>query len=101
MLTARASRPTSRRWPLLRTEIGVSAAVAWSVTRVAFDIACLGRYFAHRPSRRLRMHTSYGQYSSALRSPPRRVLIALLLVVALPGVRITPACASATGLAEL
>ncbi|HXO15543.1 MAG TPA: SCO family protein, partial [Steroidobacteraceae bacterium] len=47
------------------------------------------------------MHTSYGQYSSALRSPPRRVLIALLLVVALPGVRITPARASATGLAEL
>src|ERR1700730_5700497 len=99
MLTARASRPTSRRWPLLRTEIGVSAAAAWSVTRVAFDIACLGRYFAHRPSRRLRMHTSHGQSSNALRSPHRpRVLIALLLVVvALPGVRITPAHASAIG----
>jgi len=56
------------------------------------------------------MHTSYGQSPNALRSPHRqgnpsryagRVLIALLLVVALPGVRITPACASATGLAEL
>jgi cytochrome oxidase Cu insertion factor (SCO1/SenC/PrrC family) len=57
------------------------------------------------------MHTSHGQPSSAHRTPPRqgkssrsarRVLIALLLgVVALPGVRITPACASATGLAEL
>ena len=57
------------------------------------------------------MHTSHGQSSNALRTPhrqgkssrsARRVLIALLLVVvALPGVRITPAYASATGLAEL
>jgi protein SCO1 len=47
------------------------------------------------------MHTSYGQSSNALRTPHRRVAVALLLVVALPGVRITPACASATGFAEL
>jgi cytochrome oxidase Cu insertion factor (SCO1/SenC/PrrC family) len=49
------------------------------------------------------MHTSHGQSSNALRRPDRPgVLIALLLlVVALPGVRIAPAHASATGLAEL
>jgi len=56
------------------------------------------------------MHTSYGQSLNALRTAhrrrnssrsARRLPIALLLVVALPGVRITPACASATGLAEL
>jgi cytochrome oxidase Cu insertion factor (SCO1/SenC/PrrC family) len=56
------------------------------------------------------MQTSHGQSSNALRTPhrqgessrcARRLAIALLLVVALPGVRITPACASATGLAEL
>lgn len=57
------------------------------------------------------MHTSQGQPSNALRTPhrqgksaraARRVLSALLLlVVALPGVRITPACASSIGLAGL
>jgi protein SCO1 len=57
------------------------------------------------------MHTSHGHSSNAFRTPHRQgksspsaggVLIALLLlVVALPGVRITPAYASATGLAGL
>jgi cytochrome oxidase Cu insertion factor (SCO1/SenC/PrrC family) len=47
------------------------------------------------------MHTSYGQSSNALRTPHRRIAIALLLVVALPGEWITTACASATGFAEL
>ena len=49
------------------------------------------------------MHTSHGHSCNAIRRPDRPgVLIALLLlVVALPGVRIAPAYASATGLAEL
>jgi cytochrome oxidase Cu insertion factor (SCO1/SenC/PrrC family) len=48
------------------------------------------------------MHTSHGQSPNALRRPHRQRLIALLLlVVALAGVPIAPACASATGLAEL
>ena len=48
------------------------------------------------------MHTSHTQSSNAIRTPHRRVLSALLLVVvALPGVCPTRVCASTTQLAEL
>src|ERR1700704_2779534 len=100
MLSARASRATSRCWPPLPIEIGPLFAAGLGVTYITFDMARFGRYFgasdAIRPIR-MRMRKSNGGSPDAHRPPEWRppkhlrstapLLIALqLLIAAVPGV---------------